>query len=79
VGIYYFRKGSFFVDAAQAMIVKNDRINNEFYTCPVYNYLIMNHPAVGVFLIDPQDMHGLGTPKDLQKYLLFKEFEALRD
>ena len=25
------------------MIIENDRVNNEFYSCPVYNYLIKEH------------------------------------
>ena len=40
VGIYMFNKGSDFVDGAIDMIINNDRVNNEFYTCPVYNFLI---------------------------------------
>ena len=42
VGIYMFKKGKFFVENALDMIVRNDRVNNEFYVCPVYNYLINN-------------------------------------
>ncbi len=42
VGIYLFSKGSDFVDGAVDMIINNDRINNEFYTCPVYNYSIQD-------------------------------------
>lgn len=69
VGIYLFNKGSEFVNAAIDMIVQNDRVNNEFYTCPVYNYLIKNHSKIGIFDIDCDVMHGLGTPKDLEQYL----------
>ncbi|NVK00401.1 MAG: NTP transferase domain-containing protein [Oceanospirillaceae bacterium] len=69
VGIYYFQKGSYFVDAAVDMIVRNDRVNNEFYTCPVYNYVIKRHKKVGVNVIRADDMHGIGTPKDLQRFL----------
>src|SRR3989338_6265775 len=36
VGVYYFRKGTDFVDAAQAIIHKNIRYNNEFYIFPSY-------------------------------------------
>lgn len=71
VGIYYFSKGKDFVDNAVDMIINNDRVNNEFYTCPVYNYLIGKGRKIGVFLIDQLQMHGLGTPEDLEKYLSF--------
>ena len=40
VGIYLFRRGDAFVASTIDMIVRNDRVNNEFYTCPVYNYMI---------------------------------------
>ena len=69
VGIYLYKKGSIFVDGAIDMIINNDRFNNEFYVCPVYNYIIKNGNKVGIFNIENSAMHGLGTPEDLQKYL----------
>jgi NDP-sugar pyrophosphorylase family protein len=69
VGIYFFAKGSSFVDAALEMIAHNDRVNNEFYTCPVYNYMIAQGLKVGIFEIDKLAMHGLGVPEDLEAYL----------
>ncbi|HEG5396488.1 TPA: glycosyltransferase family 2 protein [Campylobacter coli] len=68
VGIYYFSKGNIFVDSAISMIIQNDRVNGEFYTCPVYNYAIKNGAKVGIYNIDFKQMHGIGTPEDLQKY-----------
>lgn len=69
VGIYLFNKGSEFVNAAIDMIIENDRINNEFYTCPVYNYLIKNKAKIGIYNIEYNAMHGIGTPEDLALYL----------
>lgn len=69
VGIYLFRKGETFLSAALDMIAHNDRVNNEFYTCPVYNYAIQNRAKIGVYTIDATAMHGLGTPEDLDQYL----------
>ncbi|MCR4264093.1 MAG: glycosyltransferase family 2 protein, partial [Candidatus Roizmanbacteria bacterium] len=40
VGVYYFKHGKDFVWAAEEMIQKDIRRNNEFYICPVYNELI---------------------------------------
>ncbi len=68
VGIYYFKKGSDFVDAALEMIQHDDRVNNEFYTCPVYNYLLKNNKKIGIFEIKSESMNGLGTPEDLISY-----------
>ena len=69
VGIYFFTKGNCFVDGAIDMIIENERVNNEFYTCPVYNYLIRNNNKIGIYNIELSQMHGIGTPEDLIKYL----------
>lgn len=69
VGIYYFTQGKTFVDSAIDMIVRNDRVNNEFYTCPVYNYAISNGKKIGIYAINFEQMHGIGTPNDLMVYL----------
>nr|CAD6632304.1 nucleotidyltransferase [Pseudorhizobium flavum] len=69
VGIYYFRRTGDFIDAALDMITANDRSNNEFYVCPVYNYLCRRGSQIGVYEIGSQAMHGIGTPADLNDYL----------
>lgn len=69
VGIYYFKKGSDFVKSAQEMIGKNIRFNNEFYVCPTYNELILSDKKVGIYDINIEKMHGLGTPEDLNDFL----------
>jgi dTDP-glucose pyrophosphorylase len=69
VGIYLFRRGRDFVSAAADMIANNDRVNGEFYTCPVYNYMIRSGLHVGVYEIPQSAMHGIGTPQDLSAYL----------
>lgn len=69
VGIYLYSRGQDFVNAAVDMIIENDRVNNEFYTCPTYNYAIKNGAKIGIFNIEYSQMHGLGTPEDLNMYL----------
>ena len=69
VGIYLFAQGKSFVENAIDMIVQNERSNNEFYTCPLYNYLIRRNLKIGVFDIPRNSMHGLGTPEDLEIFL----------
>lgn len=73
VGIYLFRRGADFVGAAIDMIARNDRVNNEFYTCPVYNYMISQGLRIGVYEVPASAMHGLGTPEDLEAFLALKE------
>lgn len=69
VGVYYFKKDSDFVQAAQAMILKNIRHNNEFYVCPVYNELLLSGKKIFIKEIPADQMHGLGTPEDLNHFL----------
>lgn len=69
VGIYYFRRGDEFVSAAIDMIASNDRSNNEFYTCPIYNYMISSGKRIGVYEVASDSMSGLGTPADLTAYI----------
>lgn len=69
VGIYYFDQGKKFVDNAYKMIEKDIRVNNEFYVCPVYNEMIINNEIIKIININEKQMHGLGTPEDLNKYL----------
>ena len=67
VGVYYWKKGSDYVKYAESMIKKNLRIKNEFYVCPVYNEAIKEKKKI---IIDKvKEMHGLGTPDDLNNFI----------
>ena len=67
VGVYYRKKGSDYVKYAETMIKKNLRIKNEFYVCPVYNEAIKEKKKI---IIDKvKEMHGLGTPDDLNNFI----------
>lgn len=69
VGIYLYSHGSDFVDAAIDMFIERDRVNNEYYTCPTYNYAIADGKRIGIYNILADAMHGIGTPDDLNAYL----------
>lgn len=73
VGFYFFKKGYYFVDGAVEMIVENDRHNNEFYVCPIYNYLIRKGLPVSHMLIRNDQWASVGTPELLKKYLREKQ------
>lgn len=81
VGIYNFRRGCDFVRAAEDMIMREERVNGEFYVAPVYNQLIRNGHRVGIFNIGSESngMYGLGIPKDLEFFLDSKVQEQLRN
>ena len=69
VGIYLYSKGKDFVNSAIDMIIENNRVNNEFYTCPTYNYAIKKGKKIGIYNIEFEKMHGIGTPEDLNSYI----------
>lgn len=66
VGVYYFSKGKDFVWAAQEMIRKDIRRNNEFYVCPVFNELIGGGDRIKAVKTDT--MWSLGTPEDMEYF-----------
>jgi len=72
VGIYFYTRGKDFVDCAIDMIVRGDKVNNEYYTCPTYNYAVQKGLKVGIYEIPYEKMHGVGTPADLDKYLTLR-------
>ena len=52
------------------MIVRDKRVNKEFYVCPVFNEAIEDGQKVKIF--DVEKMWGLGSPEDLDNFLSFK-------
>jgi NDP-sugar pyrophosphorylase family protein len=69
-GVFYFKYGKSFVESSENMILNDERINNEFYVSPVYNYLInkLGHKIMNYY-INSFCFHGLGTPEDLEKFI----------
>jgi HAD superfamily hydrolase (TIGR01509 family) len=73
VGIYYFSKGKDYVKYAEQMIDKNITYGSsfngkgEYYVAPVYNEAILDKKKIRTFNI--KQMHGLGTPEDLNIFL----------
>ena len=67
VGIYFYKKGSDYVECAEEMIKQDIRTNGEFYVCPVYNQLIKKNGKIRIKEI--KKMWGLGTPEDLNNFI----------
>lgn len=65
-GYYYWSRGSDFVKYAEQMIEANDRVNNEFYVAPVYNYAIKDGKKIVITYVDK--VYELGTPYRLEDY-----------
>ncbi len=66
-GVYGWKQGQQFVAHAEEMMRANDRVNNEFYVAPVYNYLIKSGGKVRTY--NCKKLWGLGVPEDLEYFL----------
>jgi len=69
-GIHFWKHGYDFIKSSEEMILKNLRVNNEFYIAPTYNHLINDNKKIGIYHIDKECHWPVGTPEDLKKYLL---------
>jgi len=70
IGLYWFRHGRDFVNAAAEKVGSNDREpNGEFYNCPVYNRVIKNGLKVKIYEVNKEDAYTIGTPETLREYL----------
>ena len=71
VGVYAWSSGEFCKQGILDLISAEDRVNNEFYVAPTYNYLIKHGLKIETVHIGVhgEDVHGLGTPEDLNTFL----------
>ena len=69
VGVYYFKKGHDYVEAAKNMIRKDAEVNGSFYICPVFNELILVQKKLGIYSIDRNNYFSLSNPSGLETYL----------
>lgn len=67
-GIYYFKKGKDFVKGASEMIKKDASVNGNFFICPVFNEMILNHKKLGVTSIDRKDYHSLTSVQAMESF-----------
>ena len=74
-GLYYFKHGKNFVEAAFNTIRKDVNYNGRYYICSTYNELILNQQKVGVYEIDKKDYISFSTPQMYENYLNHKNNE----
>jgi dTDP-glucose pyrophosphorylase len=67
-GVYYFRQGKAFVQAAMEMIKKDAHTNGIFYVCPTFNELILEQAKIGVYKISRDSYFSIATPEGVQVY-----------
>lgn len=71
VGIYSFRRGRDFVRAAEGMIAKDLRVDEEFFVAPTFNELIAEGARISLYRVGSEGdgMYGLGSPADLDLFV----------
>lgn len=72
-GLYYYKHGNDFVNAAFNTIRKDVNYNGKYYICSTYNELILNQQNVGVYEIDKNDYISFSTPQMYENYLNHKK------
>lgn len=70
-GLYFFSNGKEFVSIADEMIQNQEKTRGEYYVIPVYQKYIQLGWSIG--LSRAQEMHDLGTPEALNKFLSWLE------
>ena len=70
LGAYYFSSAKLYKKLYIEYYKDNKNMkNNEKYIAPMYNYLIKYNKDVQISLIDYKDVHVLGTPEELDKFI----------
>lgn len=67
-GVYYFRRGSEFVRAAQDAIRKGADVNGQYFVCPCFNEMILQQLRIGTFPIERDRYISLATPQAVEDY-----------
>lgn len=67
-GLYYFRHGKVFVEAAMDSIRKDSSVNGSFYIAPTLNGLILQGKKIRVAKVDSQRYHTFYTPQKIKEY-----------
>jgi NDP-sugar pyrophosphorylase family protein len=84
-GVYFFSSTAEFIRAAECQREGDERVNNEFYVAPLYNYLISQGKRLSYLDMGPisEVMFGLGTPEDyelfIQSPIAFKIDQMFKD
>lgn len=67
-GFYYFKRGRYFVEAAEGMIQKDANVGGGFFVCPTFNELILAQKRIGTFRIERDQYISLATPQSVEDY-----------
>ncbi len=70
LGAYYFRSCALYEELyRQYYDGSHELVNGEKYVAPLYDYLLSKGGEIYISDIDPEKVHVLGTPEELQVFL----------
>lgn len=70
LGAYYFKSCRLYKDLYDEYYSKTQNlVNGEKYVAPLYDYLLSKGGGIYISDIDPEKVHVLGTPEELQAFL----------
>lgn len=64
-GVYFWKRAADFIRYAEQMMAANDRVRNEFYAAPVFNYAIKD--GKNIIIKEAEEFYPLGVPEDYEK------------
>jgi len=67
-GLFYFKHGKYFVEAAMNSIFKDANVNGLFYIAPVFNEMLLDGKKLGLSTVDNSDYHTFYSPQLLEEY-----------
>ena len=67
-GLYYFKRGQNFVDAAMKMIQKDDNVNGSFFIAPALNQMILAGKDIRIHKVDNDCYHTFYMPNKIKEY-----------
>lgn len=67
-GFYYYRHGSYFVEAAERALLKNNCHNGRFYISASINEMILDGRRVGYYDIKKGQYHSFYSPEKIKEY-----------
>ncbi len=67
-GFYWFARGEDLVRAAKNLIRKDARVNGNFYICPAFNELILEHKRIGVHRVNSKAYNPLKSGRQIEQF-----------
>lgn len=67
-GFYYYKKASFFWEAARRMILKDADVNGSFFLCPTFNEMVLQQMTIGIYRIRKEQYYNFGHQSGIEAY-----------